>query len=280
MNKDALVRWNAYRHPSILRVSESHPNSNIGNYPDGAAHTSIPTGNTRISQKNVAAGEVIQFHISSQGPCLLSMVRLGWDVSGPSRDWVIQEFPESPGAVQPICPCSYVHVPDALPSSASPAISLECWVRPKLNKWQGFCFNQGVGTLWVNGVLESTVIGPTTVNPGSAPLRLAAYGASGLTGNCLDGDLAMPVIYGRAMEAGEIHTRANTKAPVIPQSAGLLGCWPMTEENGSATWMIGGPDFVASAIDRFGSYDPSVNPEKALRGHALRFASDDLFDCG
>ena len=103
-----------------------------------------------------------------------------------------------------------------------------------VNEWAHIAavFNQGVGTLWINGVVESTVMGPSTVNPGFAPLRLAADGESGLTGNCLDGDLAMPAIYGRAMEASEIHTRANTKAPVIPPSAGLLGCWPMIEENG------------------------------------------------
>jgi hypothetical protein len=68
----------------------------------------------------------------------------------------------------------------------------------------------------------------------------------------------------------------------------------MTEENGKsladvspcgrtgqiinrATWMIGGPGFDASAIDRFGSYNPLADPS---RGHALRFASEDLFDCG
>lgn len=316
--------------------------------------TPIPLPGTHAyAQKSVAAGEVIQFRISSQGPYKLSIVRLGWDVSGPARDWVIQQFPESPRAIQSICPGSYVHIPDALPPSEFTALSLECWVRPRpwQNKWQslisqysypstcGFrlfldpsgkpafyfgdggnfqagwemtsntsipvkewthiaaVFNQGVGTLWVNGVVDSSVIGPSAVNPGSAPLRLAADGESGLTKNCLDGDLAMPAIYGHAMEADEIIDRANTQLPEVPSSVDLLGCWPMTEENGKsladtspskrtgqiinrATWMIGGPGFDASAIDRFGSYDPSVNPEKKLRGHALRFASDDLYDCG
>jgi predicted ATPase len=36
--------------------------------------------------------------------------------------------------------------------------------------------------------------------------------------------------------------------------------------------MIGGPSFNA-AVSQFGTYDP------ATRGHGLRFASDDLFDC-
>jgi hypothetical protein len=305
-------------------------------------------GTHAYAEKIVAAGEVIQFRISSDGPYRLSIVRLGWDVSGPSRDWVIRRFPVSPGAAQPIRPGSYVRVPDPLPSSAFTALSLECWVRPLWNKWQGLIsqytyptacgfglfldpngkptlyfgdggnfqagwlvtsdisipvkkwthivgvFNQGIGTLWIDGIVRSTVTGPSTVNPGSAPLRLAAYGASGLTGNTLEGDLAMPAIYQRAMAATEIQARANTLPPVAPSTTDLLGCWPMTEENGQtlvdvsswgrtgqiingATWMIGGPGFDASAIDRFGSYHPSADPS---RGHALRFASDDLFECG
>jgi N,N-dimethylformamidase len=310
------------------------------------APISLP-GTHAYAEKSVSAGDLIQFRISSDGPYRLSIVRLGWDVSGLSRDWVIQQFPESPGAVQSIRPGSYVHVPDALPSSEFPALSLECWVRPWLNKWQGLIsqytypgtcgfglfldpsgkpafyfgdggnfqagwlvtadisipvnewthiaavFNQGTGTLWIDGIERSTVRGRSTVNPGAAPLRLAAYGASGLTGNSLEGDLAMPAIYGRAMMAPEIQARANTRPPEVPPSTDLLACWPMTEENGQsladgspwrrtgqiinrATWMIGGPGFDATAVDRFSLYDPSADP---ARGHGLRFASEDLFDC-
>jgi hypothetical protein len=39
--------------------------------------------------------------------------------------------------------------------------------------------------------------------------------------------------------------------------------------------MIGGPSFNA-AVPQFGDYDPATDP---TRGHGLRFASDDLFDC-
>ena len=39
--------------------------------------------------------------------------------------------------------------------------------------------------------------------------------------------------------------------------------------------MIGGPGFKA-AVERFGNYDPKKDTE---RGHGLRFASDDLYDC-
>src|SRR5262249_51454462 len=175
--------------------------------------------------------------ISSDGPYRLSIVRLGWDVSGPSRDWVIQEFAERNGIVQSTCPGSYVHVPEALPPLPFEAMSLECWSRPWLHKWQGLIsqytypdrcgiglfldpdgrpafyfgdggnfraawlgtseisiplkewvhlaavFNQGVGTLWVNGVVRARVAGPATANPGTAPPRLAAHGADGRTGD-------------------------------------------------------------------------------------------------
>ena len=39
--------------------------------------------------------------------------------------------------------------------------------------------------------------------------------------------------------------------------------------------MIGGPSFDAD-VPRFGTYNPSTDPR---RGHGLRLASDDLFDC-
>ena len=39
--------------------------------------------------------------------------------------------------------------------------------------------------------------------------------------------------------------------------------------------MIGGPGFDAD-VPRFGTYDPAKDPR---RGHGLRLASDDLFDC-
>ncbi len=42
-----------------------------------------------------------------------------------------------------------------------------------------------------------------------------------------------------------------------------------------ATWMIGGPGLDAD-VPRFGTYDPANDPR---RGHGLRLASDDLFDC-
>ena len=40
--------------------------------------------------------------------------------------------------------------------------------------------------------------------------------------------------------------------------------------------MIGGPSFAGDLVPRYGPYDPAAD---AGRGHGLRFASDDLYDC-
>jgi hypothetical protein len=80
--------------------------------------------------------------------------------------------------------------------------------------------------------------------------------------------------------------------PMKPLS-GALAYWPLDEEKGDrirdisgnghhgriinqATWMIGGPGFDARRVPRFKPYDPSKD---SRRGHGLRFASDDLYDC-
>ena len=111
--------------------------------------------------------------------------------------------------------------------------------------------------------------------------------------NLLDGDLAMPVIYERALSADEIAARYRDQGLTPAVGAGVLACWPLAEERGdhvadctpharhgriinSATWMIGGPSFDGGQVPRFGDYDPSQDPR---RGHGLRFASDELYDC-
>jgi hypothetical protein len=44
------------------------------------------------------------------------------------------------------------------------------------------------------------------------------------------------------------------------------------------TWMIGGPSFDGGSVGRYDTnYDPRTDPN---RGHGLRLASDDLYDCG
>jgi N,N-dimethylformamidase len=153
-------------------------------------------------------------------------------------------------------------------------------------------FDGAVKQVWVDGreVGSWTYSGP--VRPGSANLRIGAAGRDGVATEFLDADLAMPAIYGRALSTAEIEARYASRALSLPTGPELLACWPLAEERGKraadasphgrhariinrATWMIGGPGFDAD-VSRFGTYDPAKDPR---RGHGLRLASDDLFDC-
>ena len=165
--------------------------------------------------------------------------------------------------------------------------------------------SSGVRRVWVDGVLagESRESEAIEGAEWSAPLRLGAGGnadaqaaaprLASRSEDFLDGDLAMPALYGRALTAGEIAERFAQKGLRAAEGREVLGCWPLDEEKGDrvrdasshrrhgrianhGTWMIGGPSFDAR-VPRFGDYDPANDPE---RGHGLRFASDDLYDCG
>src|SRR5262245_585542 len=155
-------------------------------------------------------------------------------------------------------------------------------------------FDAGTARLYVDGVLVDSACGfPAAVTPGPAPLRLGAYGDSTGTSFFLDGDLAMPVIYRRALSGAEIATRACMRQPQVPVDSAVIGCWPLNEERGTVvadvsgcgrtgmivnrgTWMIGGPGFNAAGVPRHGYYNPDTD---AARGHGLRRSSSDLYDC-
>jgi Concanavalin A-like lectin/glucanases superfamily len=94
------------------------------------------------AQKSVAAGETIDFRVSSPVPYQLSIVRLGWDTNSPSRDWTLATFPQAAASQRSISPGSYVHVETALaPTARFTQLTLECWVRPfrttTPSYWQG-----------------------------------------------------------------------------------------------------------------------------------------------
>ena len=169
---------------------------------------------------------------------------------------------------------------------------------PKLpvKKWSHIVasWDGDTATIWLNGKRAATSQLKGPVRPGRCPLRLGAYGHNGLAANFLNGDLAMPAIYGRVLSDQEIIARFEAKALKTPSKNGLIACWPLSEEDGDqvadigpqkrggriinhATWMIGGPSFDGSKVGRFDkSYDPTKDKN---RGHAVRFASDDLYDC-
>lgn len=153
-------------------------------------------------------------------------------------------------------------------------------------------FDGQAATLWLNG--ELLVSGPVrqVVRNAAAPLRLGALGHEGLADGFLDGDLAMIAIYDHAPSGAMIEDRRRQQGLQSPSGNDVLACWAFAEERGSlvadvsahrrdgriinhGTWMIGGPSFDAD-VDRYGRYDPQSDPR---RGHGLRLAGDDLYDC-
>jgi len=146
--------------------------------------------------------------------------------------------------------------------------------------------------LFLKGRLVAKWPCETTLAAGKSPLRLAAAGEGGMAARFLDADLAMPAIYRRALTPEEIAARHLERAQLPARGREVAACWKFDEDRGDrvadassrardgriinhATWMIPGPGFDAEVI-RFASYEPRKD---ASRGHALRFASDDLYDC-
>ena len=169
-----------------------------------------------------------------------------------------------------------------------PKLSLRTWTH-LVGSWDGLR-----KALWVDGQLVGAwdFLGP--VRGGDAALRIGAAAVTGRSDLFLDGDLAMPAIYGRALDADEIGRRYRSQGLETPAKDGLIACWPLDEERGQevhdlsghgrngqiinrGTWMVGGPSFDATTVPRFSNYEPQKDPR---RGHGLRLAADDLYDCG
>lgn len=147
--------------------------------------------------------------------------------------------------------------------------------------------------IWINGKRAGRWPFRKPALPGPHPIRLGAMSENGVSTHFLDADIAMPSISGRALTQDEIQKRHQAQALEFPSREALLACWPLDEEKGDSlrdlsgngrnarlinlgTWMIGGPSFDGDAVPRYRSYDPARD---VSRGHGLRFASDDLYDC-
>ena len=91
------------------------------------------------AQKSIAAGEEIEFRVSSSVPYDLSVVQLGEDPENRDKDPVLETFRVEKPKSQPIHPGSYVHVNNGLPDERRLSqLTLECWIRPfNLAGWQG-----------------------------------------------------------------------------------------------------------------------------------------------
>jgi putative membrane-bound dehydrogenase-like protein len=91
------------------------------------------------AQKSIAAGEEIEFRVSSSVPYDLSVVRLGPDPESREQDPVLDTVRVEKPQSQPIHPGSYVHVSNGLPPERRlTQLTLEGWIRPfSLAGWQG-----------------------------------------------------------------------------------------------------------------------------------------------
>src|ERR1043166_2053357 len=80
-------------------------------------------------------------------------------------------------------------------------------------------------TVFINGKQVAKWPGKTELNAGKAPLRLAAFGEDGSASGFLDGDLAMPVIYRRALSKEEVAARFEQKGLTPAKGRDVAACW-------------------------------------------------------
>lgn len=152
----------------------------------------------------------------------------------------------------------------------------------------------GRKSLWLDGRLVGQWDWKSPLVPAPVPLRIGALGRGGEAAGLLDGDIALPAVHARALTELELRTRVAERGLQLPAvDESLLGCWPLNEERGPrtadvspharhatvinhGTWMIGGPSFLPAVARYRPHYDPD---QDRTRGHGLRLASDDLYDC-
>jgi putative membrane-bound dehydrogenase-like protein len=111
------------------------------------------------AQKSIAAGDEIEFRVSSSVPYGLSVVQLGADPENRDEDPVLNTVRMENPISQPIHPGSYVHVSKGLPTARRlTEFTLEGWIRPfSLEGWQGLITqhdypeHSGVGLFLNNG---------------------------------------------------------------------------------------------------------------------------------
>jgi hypothetical protein len=148
--------------------------------------------------------------------------------------------------------------------------------------------------LWVDGAVVAE--GRAAAEGGAAgPVRVAAAAQSGLADHFLDADVSDIALFSRVLTRHEVVTLTEDRAMSDTLPVGtdaLLAHWPLREHGGATaadasgngrhltllntpTLNIPGPS-ASRAIGRLG-YDPEADP---TRGGCVRFASDDLVDCG
>ncbi|WP_051237020.1 N,N-dimethylformamidase beta subunit family domain-containing protein [Ottowia thiooxydans] len=151
--------------------------------------------------------------------------------------------------------------------------------------------------IWLDGTCVARTQLTRAVSVEDCPIRLGACGLGGVADMFLEGDLAMPTLYGSALDAADMAARVQALGVSPVDHPDVLACWPLNELTGTlvrdsspnerhgslvnhGTRVINGPAFDPSTVPRYRD-DPSLHfehsapPDRA----GLRFASDDLVDC-
>ncbi|MBH1964103.1 MAG: LamG domain-containing protein [Comamonadaceae bacterium] len=152
--------------------------------------------------------------------------------------------------------------------------------------------------MWLDGVCVAQCELTKTFTVDKGPIRLGACGVNGVADLFFEGDLAMPALYGSALDAPGIGARVQALGVMPTAHPDLLACWPLDELKGAlvrdssvharhgslvnhGTRVINGPAFDVNQVPRYRD-DPGLHfkhcapPERM----GLRLASDDLVDCG
>ena len=259
------------------------------------------------SEKSVELGQTVNFRVSADTPYKFSIVQLGIDPDSSSKDIVLYEK-ESPARLQRVQLGSYIKIDLSL--NISPPFCAETWIRPfnlsgsifngwltldkgkvkfaelssdvtlKKYKWYHIVAiaNKKERQLWINGELATR-----------ASSKKINY-AIDYIGKAFDGDIAQSTIF-----RNSINISQHYKAQALEKPQGdIIATWLLDEEIGlvindssgnkhhgriinNGTWMVGGPSFNARKVKRF---DQKYMPNKDdQRGHALRLATDDLYNC-
>jgi sugar lactone lactonase YvrE len=107
-----------------------------------------------------------------------------------------------------------------------PVLAQDRW-QHVVGTWDG-----KIKSLWIDGRLAAQQEFEGPFRPGTAPLWLGACGHNGPAVNHLQGDLAMPVIYGRALSADEIQARHRDRGRTPAAGDAVLACWPGAASRG------------------------------------------------
>jgi len=178
-----------------------------------------------------------------------------------------------------------------------------CFARSSLlnrrGEWVHLAFTVDGSTvrLWVDGETAGEgAAAPLSVElPASGQVRIAASAESGLADHFLDGDVSAVTLFAKPLARNDIVALTEDRAMSLDPPVGgdsLLAHWPLRERSGRLisdrsghhrqgtlencpTLNLPGPS-ASPAIGRPG-YDPDADP---TRGGCIRFASDDLVDCG